>query len=434
MSKNNFSSFGQGQRGYCIVSDKMAAVVAGPSKVNGVKMTRPTKKKSKDRVHQKQKGEEIALDDGETSDASFSSSGSHRKLSITSTSDLDEDRATQNGLRSWKGKGIAVSAFQDVQPTIDIPIPPALCHAPIRAAEELMDSLLMRYVPELGGVLISHQDIRFQRNLATIDGDGAFSVAPASMTLRIWAPKIAMRLEGRIILSTPSHISVLVHEKFNASIVSSHLPSVLEMARLKKEKGYRWHEFTEEEMNGVDVEMGEDHDHDHANEQNGNAGEKSTGYWLDAATGDRLGGEDGKVTFTVVGLTIANHMLSVHGSLLRKPFSVPAPTYAPALPSSSKQKVDNVVFAEASRRVRFQESDDENEEDDGDSAINERDTDEADHIATNVYSDTVVHADSSKEKKKKRHAHKVGPRREWDTSGSESEGDAKREKKKRKKG
>lgn len=48
---------------------------------------------------------------------------------------------------SWEKRkivGAAESAFKYLYPTITIPIPPALIHDPHRAADELMDTLLMR--------------------------------------------------------------------------------------------------------------------------------------------------------------------------------------------------------------------------------------------------------------------------------------------------
>jgi hypothetical protein len=124
-----------------------------------------------------------------------------------------------------------------------------------------------------------------------------------------------------------------------------------------------------------------------------------------------------------VRMTIANHMLSIFGSILRKPFSIPAPTYVPILTTPL-----SISLSESDRRVRFQEehqarvislhADDDDEgpsEDDELPSLN------------NATRPEVV----NEEPKKKRS--KVGPRRELETSGSESEGESKREKKRRKK-
>lgn len=122
-------------------------------------------------------------------------------------------------------------------------------------------------------------------------------------------------------------------------------------------------------------------------------------------------------------MTVANHMLSIFGSLLRKPFSIAAPTYV-SKPMTSLSSIDKA------RRVHFEEefqkgavilnADEAAEEED-------QDSDDDDLPTSNLVAGPQVVV----QKKKKRS--KVGPKREGEVSGSESEGEAKREKKKRKK-
>jgi DNA-directed RNA polymerase I subunit RPA43 len=200
-------------------------------------------------------------------------------------------------LKGKKVTGPKESAFRYLYPIIDISIPPALIHDPHRAADELMDTLLMRYVPQMSGVLLSHHNITFLRQYAKIDSDGAYSIIPAGMTCLVWAPEVGMRLEGQIQLSTPSHVSLLVHGIFNASITSAHLPSTMETSHSSKDTVYQWHEFQDGE-NDVKMEVVQDSNGDILADD---SGEKSTGYWVSKESGERLGGKDGKVVFTVVG-------------------------------------------------------------------------------------------------------------------------------------
>lgn len=110
-----------------------------------------------------------------------------------------------------------------------------------------------------------------------------------------------MRLEGQIQLSTPSHISLLVHGIFNASITSAHLPSNFDQSRSSKDTVYQWHEFENGEENVVRMEDVKNED-DIPNESLADdVAEKSTGYWVNKETKEILGGKDGKVVFTVVG-------------------------------------------------------------------------------------------------------------------------------------
>lgn len=470
------------------------ATVAGPSMIGPSLQTDSSSKPAKKHRQKKESRDEAAED----SDASVSSSISKQErkerkrrekeerrerrrsasvdTSMTSASETEGEGSqagsqksnentsiakTAKELAKTRGKGPAESAFKTVFPEITLCIPPVLMHDARRAADEQLDSLLMRYVPQFGGVLMSHSKLNFMQKLGKIDGDGAFANVLVSVNGLVWAPKIGMRLEGKIKLSTPSHVSLLVHGIFNASITSAHLPSIQEIAHMPKETGFEWQEFPEEEYEDVAMqEPTEVKSEEHADgeavvetenalqSENGGAdgetptngeevGEKSTGCWIDKKTGQRLGGESGAVTFTVVGITIANHMISIHGSLLRKPFSIPAPTYVPNASLSSSQKQSNSSLANQkpteSRRVRF--GDNQTSEfapyEDSDSD-DDSDIEEPHFSSANVSQNNVV-ASTSSEKSSKKKRSKVGPKREGETSGSESEGESGREKKKRRK-
>lgn len=127
---------------------------------------------------------------------------------------------------------------------------------------------------------------------------------------------------------------------------------------------------------------------------------------------------------------MVNHMLSLFGSLLRKPFSIDAPTCIPSLVTTT------ITAAERQRRVHFQEEaqsqsftfphNAEGEEDEGDSD----DDDEGEIPTNNAVSRPEVIRETSSKKSKKRS--KIGPKREGEVSGSESETEVKRDKKKRK--
>ena len=159
---------------------------------------------------------------------------------------------------------------------------------------------LVRYVPQLSGVLISHRNISFLRSHAKIDSDGAYSIAPAGLTCLAWSPKIGMRLEGTIQLSTPSHVSLLVHGIFNVSIISAHLPSTTDAPGSGKDAKYRWQE-NEDVHEDVKMEEGDENGEEGSDSLADDLAERSTGCWINCETGEKLGGSEGKVTFTVVG-------------------------------------------------------------------------------------------------------------------------------------
>ena len=153
------------------------------------------------------------------------------------------------------------------------------------------------YVPDLSGMLVAHSGAEFLRSDGLIDGDSAFSDALVGFDATVWRPQLGMRLgacqgrgaadiaEGRIVLSSPSHVSLLLYGTFNAAITAAHLPTS------------KW-EFV--------------HDSDEAPPRK-KAHDRSVGFWRHKNTGKRLGGDNEHLTFTVISMTIANHMLSLHG-------------------------------------------------------------------------------------------------------------------------
>lgn len=63
------------------------------------------------------------------------------------------------------------------------------------------------------------------------------------------------------------------------------------------------------------------------------------GWWLHKSTHLPLGGEDGRIEFTIVGITVANAMISLTGSLLQDPFdpTVAAPTTVSLASKANKE-------------------------------------------------------------------------------------------------
>lgn len=153
-------------------------------------------------------------------------------------------------------------------------------------------------------------------------------------------------------LSSPSHISLLIHKTFNASISLPHIP----------QDAFEFDESLADAAPPTPVED-EDEDmdalerEDEEEEQRPAAYKKveiSTGRWRDRRTGQVLGEGEQLVKFTVIrcvpelclsfvcsmltsrnssSLTIASQMLSLTGSLLADPFSVPAaPAVLPSVP------------------------------------------------------------------------------------------------------
>ncbi|KDN45192.1 hypothetical protein RSAG8_05107, partial [Rhizoctonia solani AG-8 WAC10335] len=184
----------------------------------------------------------------------------------------------------------------------------------------------MRYVPSLRGVLLSHKDHKFASDVAIMYAEGPYPTTRVEFNAGVWAPEIGMRITGRISLHATDHIGLLVHRTFNASIDRAHIPG----------KG-EW-----EYVHGPVANDPEINDEERQEDE-------ESGRWINSQTGETLGGESGLVEFTVIGYTIANQMLSLHGSLQRYPF---APGHYTARQATAQlpepTPTDNVRIEEAS--------------------------------------------------------------------------------------
>lgn len=101
-------------------------------------------------------------------------------------------------------------------------------------------------------------------------------------------------LAGRVILCSPDHVSLLLHRTFNVSIPRHHIPADL------------W-EFeygpaeNDPEFGNIDDDIDVDTVMEDVQEDDPQANTYQRGRWVHKITGDRLGGKDRWLHFTVVG-------------------------------------------------------------------------------------------------------------------------------------
>ncbi|EGG11442.1 uncharacterized protein MELLADRAFT_90966 [Melampsora larici-populina 98AG31] len=216
----------------------------------------------------------------------------------------------------------------------------------VEAVNQILSTLLMKYIPNLGCVLLSYlsppmfifkdqngkeytqtsnnlnQNLPFQ----TIVGSG-WSIIKVKLNLLGWRPKIGDRLIGKPTMSSPSHLSLILYQTFNAFIPANHMLGA----------GYRYDPNVEIpsswKFNGKDQTTNLHQANQSGYENDGDDLEiHERGCWVDS-NGVVVGGEAGVMSFTAISLTITNDMISVTGSLLSDPFSVPANGYQSTRPS-----------------------------------------------------------------------------------------------------
>ena len=103
---------------------------------------------------------------------------------------------------------------------------------------------------------------------------------------------MAVALDGRVTLSSPDHVSLLVHRTFNVSIPRHHIPA--DQWEFEYGPAENDPEFGDaDDRMDVDITADVHGDDVQAADQRGR--------WVHKVTGDRLGGRDRRLQFTVVG-------------------------------------------------------------------------------------------------------------------------------------
>ncbi|KAH9176509.1 hypothetical protein EDB89DRAFT_1846071 [Lactarius sanguifluus] len=205
-----------------------------------------------------------------------------------------------------KGKENADGEFRSVKASVVLAVPPVFANRLRDGVEEMLDTMTMRYEPTLNGVVLAHSDVHFLDPVAQLQGDSPFAICRVGFEALVWSPQRGMSLYGRVTLSSPDHISLLAHRTFNVSIPRHHIPIdqwEFEYGPVEDNPEFRG----ADDVMDVDITTDAHRDDVQAADQRG--------YWVHKVTGDRLGGKDRWLQFTVVGFTVANHMLSLVGSI-----------------------------------------------------------------------------------------------------------------------
>ncbi|KZW00259.1 hypothetical protein EXIGLDRAFT_711428 [Exidia glandulosa HHB12029] len=221
-----------------------------------------------------------------------------------------------------KGKERAAAAgpseFRYVQGETVISIPPSHAGNPVACANEMLDSMMMRYIPALEGVMLAHSDLRFLQEKASLVGACPFAVCTIGFRALVWGPTIGMKLKGKISLCSPDHVSLLVHRTFNVSIPRHHIPT--------DDYEFMWGAAPNDPEFGLEAEddatttaAAPAEDDDEPAEVDVDASKNDR--WIRRDNGELLGDETGHLEFTVIGLKLANQMLSLVGSIQEDPFS-----------------------------------------------------------------------------------------------------------------
>lgn len=150
--------------------------------------------------------------DSVASSSSTASSSKKRK----SKSSSSKDRHGVDSRAPYLSQVPLSSAFELQYPILTLSIPPVHASQPMVALVELFDSLVMRFVPPLNGILISHGTAYFMvdedeagKNAqgalvdhqwmgagpsALIGADAAFATSKVAVECCVWRPKVGMKV------------------------------------------------------------------------------------------------------------------------------------------------------------------------------------------------------------------------------------------------
>ncbi|KAI0699572.1 hypothetical protein BC835DRAFT_539835 [Cytidiella melzeri] len=317
---------------------------------------------------------------------------------------------TRDGKKKKKTREPTHGQFKVVRATLAISIPPVFASRPREGAEEMLDSVVMRYVPALQGVLLAYENLQFMSTSAIIKGDCPFANCTITFDATVWSPRVGMQLVGRVNLCSPDHVSLLVHRTFNVSIPRHHIPAdSWEFEYGPAENDPEYGGTTADELKGTTPTS--------------NAVE-SSGRWVHKLTDEKLGGESGRLDFTVIGLTIANQMLSLIGSIQHDPFSsqhVPNHSLTATVSGKRLAAQTTLVYND----VDWADKDTDNEEDVDTFEILARSNNEKEEKNEGRNRKKVADEDADRnEKKRKRKAEKAAVQ-------AESDGRPEKQKKKR---
>jgi hypothetical protein len=207
----------------------------------------------------------------------------------------------------------SVDAFRFYRVAMDLPLAPVHASDPRKGIQEALDRFLTKFIPSLGFVLLT---VNFESltllPVARLLDPTANMVCKVNFEGLGWRPAMGSTLRGRLMHSTRSHVSLILHNAFNASISSSHIPTDAyhwdpdmpnpnagPETAMEDFYARKWREADEEQarFNGKTGLETEVRDLDLESVEP----EGEIGCWVHTATGLPMGDGQGFVAFRVIG-------------------------------------------------------------------------------------------------------------------------------------
>lgn len=259
----------------------------------------------------------------------------------------------------------------------------APCHVnnPINGIKsQHLDPLVMNYFPKASGVVLAYSNIKISEDnhsvdtynnpvtLGRISESSPFVFLWITVDFLIWRPQVGDVVEGYSYMQTASHIGLLIHDTFNASIKKFNIP-----------QDWQFIPNQEDEYSEENTAEGE-------GEEAAPKKFKSFGYWVD----ENEVKVEGKLKFTIKSIHSTGRVVSVEGTLLKpgserdaQPILRERRSSVQVAESAGKHKKfddDEEVEVEEQAKdavPKYEASNDDDEEEDGE-VVNNSDSDESD--------------------------------------------------------
>ncbi|KAG2179134.1 hypothetical protein INT43_001984 [Umbelopsis isabellina] len=216
-----------------------------------------------------------------------------------------EDHSASKKSRLTVEKSIAVpdmTAFSEVSVRLYLHLAPTWAGKTTEGINEQLNAFLMKYIPEVDGIVVAHSGLRFETANGRIMYDSPFSHFFIRVKLLVWKPNKGEKLVGKINLQSPDHIGLLIYGTFNASIPREHI----------SQAHYEWRASTQEDQAEEESDEADEADQEQPYEYKKN----EFGEWIDKESGQGVADNNGVIEFNVVNLVSANDILTVTGALL----------------------------------------------------------------------------------------------------------------------
>ncbi|KAI7883210.1 hypothetical protein K492DRAFT_175654 [Lichtheimia hyalospora FSU 10163] len=204
-------------------------------------------------------------------------------------------------------KSTSYSAFSEIVGKLYVHLAPMWAGNVMEGVTEQLNAFLMKYVPQLDGIVLAHSDTELITEKGQIRNDSPFCHFFIRVKFLVWKPKKGAKLVGRINLQSQDHIGLLIFGTFNASIPKARIPS----------DTYEWRSSVDSSEEAVtkDQEEEENEEENEDIQQDTEQQRSQYGEWVNKSTGVPVGSDDGIVEFNVVDIIEANDILTVGGSL-----------------------------------------------------------------------------------------------------------------------